>query len=83
MAMEKAGYTDAIQGTTRVNVALDENGYLAPEGVTAAGNRSFQISKVNADNTLEDNTDVLNFFLQLANGRGDSLSNTMSVKWEV
>lgn len=83
MAMEKTGYTDAIQGTTRVNVALDENGYLAPEGTTAAGKRAFQISKVNADNGLEDNTEVLNFFLQLANGRADSLTNTMSVKWEV
>lgn len=83
MAMEKAGYTDAIQGTTRVNVALDENGHLAPAGTTAAGKRAFQISKVNADNSLQDNTDVLNFFLTLANGRADSLSNTMNVKWEV
>lgn len=83
MAMEKTGYTEAIQGTTRVNVALDENGYLAPEGTTAAGKKSFQISKVNADNSLVDNTEVLNFFLQLANGRADSLSNTMTVKWEV
>ena len=81
--MEKTGYSNAIQGTTRVNVAIDENGYLAPESVTAAGNKGFQISKVNADNSLQDNTDVLNFFLELANGRGDSLSNTMSVKWGV
>lgn len=83
MAMEKTGYTDAIQGTTRVNVALDEDGYLAPEGTSSAGKRAFQISKVNADNSLTDNTEVLNFFLQLANGRADSLTNTMSVKWEV
>ncbi len=83
MAMIKTGYSDAIQGTTRVNVALDSDGYLAPEGTTAAGKKAFQISKVNADNTLAENTDVLNFFLQLANGRGDSLTNTMSVKWEV
>lgn len=83
MAMIKTGYSDAIQGTTRVNVALDSEGYLAPVGTTAAGKKAFQISKVNADNTLAENTDVLNFFLQLANGRGDSLTNTMSVKWEV
>ena len=83
MAMEKTGYTDAIQGTTRVQVALDEDGYLAPEGTAAAGKKSFQISKVNADNSLQDNTDVLNFFLELANGRADSLTNTMDVKWEV
>lgn len=83
MAMEKTGYTSAVQGTTRVNVAVDADGYLAPEGTSAAGKKAFQISKVNADNSLEDNTDVLNFFLTLANGRGDSLSNTMNVKWEV
>ena len=83
MALIKTGYRDAIQGTTRVNVALDENGYLAPEGTTAMGKKGFQISKVNADNTLAENTEVLNFFLQLANGRADSLTNTMSVKWEV
>lgn len=83
MAMEKTGYTAAIQGTTRVYAALDEDGYLAPEGTTAAGKRAVQISKVNADNSLQDNTDVLNFFLTLANGRADSLTNTMSVKWEV
>ena len=83
MAMEKTGYTDAIRGTTRVDVAIDNEGYIAPAGVTAVGAKKFQINSVNADNTLNDNTEVLNFFLTLANGRGDSLSNDMSVKWTV
>lgn len=83
MAMEKTGYSDAIRGTTRVDVAIDNEGYIAPVGVTAVGTKKFQINSVNSDNTLTDNTEVLDFFLTLANGRGDSLSNDMSVKWTV
>lgn len=83
MALEKTGYTAAIQGTTKVNVAVDSDGYLAPTTTPSVGTKKFQISKVSAENTLVDNTEVLNFFLNLANGQSDSLTNTMSVKWEV
>lgn len=82
MALAKQGYVGAIQGTTKVKVAADENGYLAPVGTTAAGTKTITISKVSAENNLADNTDVFNFFLTLANGRQDSLSNTMSVTWQ-
>lgn len=83
MALEKTGYTAATQGTTRVNVAMDADGYIAPEGTTAASTKGYSINRVAAENSLEDNTEVLNFFLTLANGVQDSLSNTMSVKWGV
>ena len=83
MALEKTGYTAAVQGTTKVNVAVTEDGYIAVAGDVVAGKKSFQISKVSAENSLTDNTDVLNFFINLANGNADSLSNTMNVKWEV
>lgn len=83
MALEKTGYTAANQGTTKVNVAVDENGFIAPSGITAAGNKRLSINKVSAENSLQDNTDVLNFFLDLANGRQDSLSNQMQVTWGV
>lgn len=83
MALEKTGYTSATQGTTKVNIAIDENGYIAPSGTTAAGTKSFSINKVAAENSLTDNTEVLNFFLSLAQGQQDSLSNTMQVKWGV
>lgn len=82
MALAKTGYVGAVQGTTKVKAALDENGYLAPVGTTAAGTKTITISKVSAENSLVDNTEVLNFFLTLANGRSDSLTNTMSVTWE-
>lgn len=83
MALAKEGYSAAIQGTTRVNVEMDENGYIAPAGTTPAGQKGFSLNKVSADNSLEDNTEVLNFILTLANGVQDSLSNTMQVKWGV
>lgn len=83
MAMEKTGYSDAVVGTTKVKLAIDENGYIAPQGVAAAGTKNFQLNRVNADNGLVDNTDVIEFFITLANGRQDSLSNTMNVKWGV
>lgn len=83
MSLAKTGYRGAIQGTTRVKAAADENGYLAPAGTTAAGTRNITITKAAAENSLEDNTEVLNFFLTLANGRSDSLTNTMAVTWSV
>lgn len=82
MALAKTGYKGAVQGTTKVKVAVDENGYIAPVGTTAVGSKTISITKATAENSLQDNTDVLNFFLTLANGRQDSLTNTMSVTWE-
>lgn len=83
MALEKTGYTSAIQGTTKVNVPIDENGYIAPSGTTAASKKRLSITKVAAENTLADNTAVLGFFLDLANGQQNSETNTMAVTWEV
>lgn len=81
MALEKNGYQDAIRGTTKVNIAMDADGHIAPAGTTPAGTKRFTLNKVNADNSLTDNTEVLNFFLNLANGVQDSLSNQMQVTW--
>lgn len=83
LALEKTGYSAAVLGTTKVNVGTDANGYIAAEGVTVTGKKSFSINKVNAENSLQDNQDVLNFFIGLATGTTDSLSNTMQVKWSV
>lgn len=82
MSLAKTGYSDAIRGTTRVKVGVDENGQFAPAG-EAVDTKNFSINKVNAGNTLADNTEVLNFFLNLAQGTSDSLTNVMNVSWEV
>lgn len=83
MALEKTGYTAAVLGTTKVNVGTDADGYIAAAGTTIAGKKSFSINKVNAENSLQDNQEVLDFFIGLATGTTDSLSNTMQVKWGV
>ena len=83
MALEKSGYTGAIQGTTKVNVGIDEDGYIAPEGTTAAGTKRISITKVAAENSLVDNTEVLAFFIGLANGSQNSDTNVMTVTWGV
>lgn len=81
MALAKSGYRGAYQGTTKVNVAIDSNGYIAPAGTTAMGYKKVSITKANAENSLQDNTDVFNFFLGLVGGRHDANTNTMSVTW--
>lgn len=83
MALEKTGYTAAIQGTTKVSVAVDDNGYIAPSGTTPAGKKTFTLKQVSADNSLADNTEVLNFFIGLVDGVSDSTTNVMSVSWNV
>lgn len=85
MALAKTGYSDAINGTTKVKVAVDAEGYLVPAqgGNLPVGGKNFQISRVNSENGLIENMDVINFFLGLANARTDSDTNTMAVTWEV
>lgn len=83
MGLAKTGYSDANQATTKVNIAMDENGYIAPEGTLAAKVKRFTLNRVSAENGLVENTEVLEFFLGLANGRQYSDTNVMQVSWEV
>lgn len=83
LALEKDGYKPSITGTTKVKVGVDEEGYISPTGTTPTSQKTMSITRVSAENSLKDNTDVLNFFITLANGVQDSLTNTMQVKWEV
>lgn len=83
MALEKTGYSSAMQGTTKVKVGVDADGYLVPSGGTPEKTQTISITRVAAENSLQDNTDVLEFFISLANGAQDTLTNTMQVKWEV
>ena len=83
MALEKSGYKAAAQGTTKVNVGIDADGYITPEGAPSVGNKRISINKVAAENGLIDNTEVLEFFIDMANGVQDSNTNVMSVTWGV
>lgn len=83
MGYAKEGYRDANVGTTSVKIAIDEHGQIAPGGTTPAGTKRFQINRVAAENTLEDNEAVLDFFLDLVGAQYSSDSNQMTVRWEV
>ena len=83
MALEKEGYTSAVRGTTKVNVPIDNEGLIVTDTSISVATMKFQVSAVNAENSLADNTDVLNFFIGLANGISVSDTNTMQVTWEV
>jgi len=82
MALVKTGYKGANQGTTKVNVSIDENGYIATSGVVATGQKTLSINKVSAENSRIDNEDVLNFFIGMVGGRYDARTNKMTVTWE-
>lgn len=82
MALVKTGYKGANQGTTKVNVSIDENGYIATSGVVATGQKTLSINKVSAENSRIDNEDVLNFFVGMVGGRFDARTNKMTVTWE-
>lgn len=81
MALAKLGYKGANQGTTKIPVALNENGYIATSGQTAAGQKMISINKVSAENSKMDNNAVATFFISMIGGRFDP-NNTMSVTWE-
>ena len=81
MALNKLGYKGANQGTTKIPVAINESGYIAQSGQTAASTKNISINKVAAENSKMDNNAVASFFIGMIGGRFDT-NNTMSVTWE-
>lgn len=83
MAIAKTGYNTLNVATTSVKVNVDSNGYIAQAGDTVAGTKRINIKGVSIDNDLSSNTAVLDAFVTyFAGGSQDSLSNTMTAKWE-
>lgn len=82
MALAKEGYKGANQGTTKINVATNEDGQIAAPGEVATGVRTVSFNRVAAENSLTDNVDVIGFFMGLIGGRYDTRSNKMTVSWE-
>lgn len=84
MALAKEGYATQNIASTSVKVNLNANGTIAQEGETVVGTKRINIAGVNIDNGLTSNTAVLEVFVNyFGGGTQDSLSNTMSAKWEV
>lgn len=83
MAITKQGYRTLNTANTSVKVALNRNGTIAQSGETVTGSKTITIKGVSIDNNLENNTEVLDVFLNyFGGGSQDSLSNTMTAKWE-
>lgn len=82
MSLAKEGYTNAITGRVSEKVLLNENGYIAQEGETVAGQKNFSLS-VNAGNNLTTNRAVIDAFMAFVGGSTDSLTDKFSVTWEV
>lgn len=83
MATKKSGYIDAQRGVTKSLVGINQDGNIAQDGDTVVKSKYFSINAANADNNLAQNTKLINFFINLAGGSADSLSNKMIVTWEV
>lgn len=82
MAMLKSGYKDQYTGTTSFKVAIDSDGYLTNSSDTPAGTKRISFNKVNADNDLQANEQVIDFFLGMIDAQHDQYSNQMTVRWE-
>ena len=83
MAIAKTGYTTQNIATTSVKVNLNTNGTIAQPGDIVKGAKNVSIRGVNIDNDLSSNTAVLETFIgYFGGGTQDSLSNTMTAKWE-
>ena len=83
MAMLKAGYKDAFRGTTKAKVGYNADGNIAQEGEVITKTKYFSVTTVNSGNDLDNNTELINLFIELAGGKADSLSNQMTVNWKV
>lgn len=84
MGLSRSGYSDALQGRTRVAVYIDENGDIATSDTTTAGTFNYSISQANPENSLADNQKLLNFFInEIAGGSTSSDTNVATVTWTV
>lgn len=82
MAFTKNGYKPKYVSNTDVKVNLNADGNFAQAGETVAGQKRYTLKGANIENSLEQNTEVLEAFLGIVGAGQDSLSNRASVTWE-
>lgn len=83
MALAKDGYRDAQQLTTKVAVAVTDDGKIATDSGDATGTKTLSITRANAANGLTDNNKLFKFFVDMIGGTIIETSNTATVKWQV
>ena len=83
----KQGYKNQYSSTTKVKCDVDRDGNLITDSTTqtAVAAKRITINGVNIANSLDNNTEVIQAFLNIvgATSAQDSLSNTVNVTWEV
>ena len=79
----KDGYTSEYAGNTRVKIDINADGNIAQPGEQVMKNKNLTIKGVNINNSLSQNTEVIQAFLNFANGSQDSLTNIATATWEV
>lgn len=73
-------FATANTANVKMNVALDENGNIAQNGDTVAGNKMFTIQGVKATATLDEAKTVFDAFVgNIAGGTYDSLSTIKTI----
>lgn len=82
MAFPKTGYKSKYVSNTDVKVNLNAEGNFAQEGEAVAGQKRYTLKGAKIENSLEQNTVLLEAFLGIVGAGQDSLSNRASVTWE-
>lgn len=83
MGLPKTGYAEAKTGRSSEKLELNSDGMIAQDGEMVAGVANFSLTGLNASNSFQTNHNIIDFFVNLATGSTDSLSNKFSVSWEV
>ena len=70
-----AEFTSAVTASVKMNVDMNEDGYIAQSGETVAGTKAITIHGIKAAATLAEANAVYDaFFVNIAGGTADSLS---------
>lgn len=84
MSLAKTGYADAIRGTMSQKINLRGDGTIAQDGDIVEGSKRMSFTNTNAANSAATNQNIVRAFLDfVGNGGTDSLTNKVSVTWEV
>ena len=76
-------WSTANTGSVKFNVTLNENGNIALEGQTAAGQKAISMTNIKSDAVFSDCAKVYSSFLDVVGGRFDSDSGVMTITKKV
>ncbi len=84
MGLAKEGYKAAIHGTTTFKTPVDEQGNIInDEEDVPAGMKTIRFTRANAENSANDNYELINALVSMTGATTEALTNTFDVKWTV